>query len=46
MGNILEEVQIEVQDRLNADPQLSGLCVFVAENKKDVDYEIKAALGR
>lgn len=46
MGNILEEVQIEVQDRLNADPQLSGLCQFVAENKRDIDYEIKAALGK
>lgn len=46
MGNILEEVQIEVQDRLNADGQLSGLCQFVAENKRDIDYEIKSALGK
>lgn len=31
---------------MNADPQLSGLCAFIAENRKDVDYEIKAALGK
>ena len=31
---------------MNADSQLSGLCPFIAENRKDVDYEIKAALGK
>lgn len=44
--NILEEVQIYVADRLNADSQLSGLCPFIFENKKDIDYEIKSALGK
>ena len=44
--NILEEVQIYVADRLNADSQLSGLCPFIFENKKEIDYEIKSALGK
>ena len=44
--NILEEVQIYVADRLNADSQLSGLCPFISENRKDIDYEIKSALGK
>lgn len=44
--NILEEVQIYVADRLNADSQLSGLCPFIFENRKDIDYEIKSALGK
>ena len=44
--NILEEVQIYVADRLNADSQLSGLCPFIFENKRDIDYEIKSALGK
>lgn len=43
--NILEEVQIFVADKLNADPQLSA-CQFLVENKKDIDYEIKNALGK
>lgn len=46
MGNILEEVQVFVADKLNNDDELSGLCQFVVENKKDIDYEIKNALGR
>ena len=46
MANILEEVQQYVADKLNADSQLSGLCTFVAENKKNIDYEIKQALGK
>lgn len=32
-------------DKLNADPQLSA-CPFLVENIKDIDYEIKNALGR
>ena len=45
MSNILEEVQQYVADKLNADPQLSA-CPFLVENRKDIDYEIKNALGR
>ena len=45
MSNILEEVQRYVADKLNADPQLSA-CPFLVENRKDIDYEIKNALGR
>lgn len=45
MSNILEEVQSYVADKLNADPQLSA-CHFIAENRRDVEYEIKNALGR
>lgn len=45
MANILEEVQHYVADKLNADPQLSA-CPFLVENRKDIDYEIKNALGR
>lgn len=43
--NILEEVQIFVADKLNSDPQLSA-CPFLVENRKDIDYEIKSALGK
>ena len=45
MSNILEEVQRYVADKLNTDPQLSA-CPFLVENRKDIDYEIKNALGR
>ena len=45
MSNILDEVQHYVADKLNADPQLSA-CPFLVENIKDIDYEIKNALGR
>jgi len=45
MANILEEVQRYVADKLNADEQLSG-CTFLVENMKDIDYEIKKALGK
>ena len=45
MSNILDEVQRYVADKLNADPQLSA-CLFLIENRKDIDYEIKNALGR
>lgn len=43
--NILEEVQQYVADKLNADPQLSA-CPFLVENRKDIDFEIKQALGK
>lgn len=43
--NILEEVQCYVADKLNADPQLSA-CPFLVENRKDIDFEIKQALGK
>lgn len=46
MANILEDVQIYVADKLNSDSELSGLCPFIVENKKDVDFEIKQALGK
>lgn len=46
MANILEEVQQYVADKLNNDSQLSGLCTFLVENRKDIDYEIKQALGK
>lgn len=46
MKNILEEVQIYVADKLNADSQLSGLCTFLVENRRDIDFEIKTALGK
>lgn len=39
--NILSEVQTYVADKLNNDPQLSGLCPFLVENKKEIEYEIK-----
>ena len=45
MSNILEEVQYYVADKLNADPYLSA-CHFIAENRKDVEFEIKQALGK
>ena len=45
MSNILDEVQRYVADKLNTDPQLSA-CPFLVENRKDIDYEIKNALGR
>ena len=45
MSNILDEVQHYVADKLNADPQLSA-CHFIAENRRDVEFEIKQALGK
>lgn len=44
--NILEEVQTYVADKLNNDIELSGLCPFLVENKRDIDFEIKQALGK
>ena len=46
MGNLFEDVQQYVADKLNADSQLSGLCSFIPEERKDIDFEIKNALGR
>ena len=43
--NILEEVQQYVADKLNADSQLSA-CPFLVENRRDIDFEIKQALGK
>lgn len=43
MSNILEEVQEYVSDTLNA--QLSNQVTFLYENKRDIDFEIKNALG-
>ena len=45
MGNILEDVQIMVAEKLNGDPRLSA-CEFVWENAKTVDYQIRQALGK
>lgn len=46
MANILEDVQAYVVGKLSADYQLSGMCTFLVENSKDIDYQIKNALGR
>lgn len=46
MANILQDVQDCVVGKLSADYQLSGMCTFLSENRKDIDYEIKNALGR
>lgn len=44
--NILQDVQDYIVGKLSADYQLSGMCAFLPENRKDIDYEIKNALGR
>lgn len=44
MSNIFDEVQHIVAAQLNE--QLSGCCTFLAENRKDIDFEIKSALGK
>lgn len=46
MANILEDVQAYVVGKLSADYQLSGMCTFLVENSKDIDFQIKNALGR
>lgn len=43
--NILEDLQNYVAGRLSADPALSA-CPFLVENRKDIDYAVKNALGR
>lgn len=45
MANILEEVQQYVAGKLSSDTELSA-CPFLAENRKDIDFEIKNALGK
>lgn len=45
MSNILEEVQQYVAGKLSSDAELSA-CPFLAENRKDIDFEIKNALGK
>lgn len=44
--SILEDVQNFVVGKLSGDYQLSGNCTFLAENRKDIEYEIKNKLGR
>lgn len=46
MANILEDTQAYVVGKLSADYQLSGMCTFLVENNKDIDYQIKNALAR
>jgi len=43
--SILEEVQEYVVDQLMLNDELSGV-TFLAENRKDIDYEVKNHLGR
>ena len=44
---LLPQVQDFVAERLNQDPQLSSKCVtFLPEHKLEIEYEIKAALGK
>lgn len=45
MANILEDVQNYVVGKLSGDYILSA-CPFLAENRKDIDYEIKNRLGK
>lgn len=44
MANILYDLQNFVADKLNS--ELSSVCPFIPENRKDVDFEIKNALGK
>lgn len=44
MANLFDEVQHYVADKLN--DQLSAQCTFLAENRKDIDFEIKSHLGK
>ena len=45
-NNILEEVQDFVAKKLNMDSELSACVTFLAENRKDVEFEIKNSLGK
>ena len=38
--------QIEVSGIMNADPVLNGSCQFLAENIRDIDFQIRRALGK
>ena len=44
MDNILAEAQSYVAEKLNE--QLSSTVTFLAENRKDIEFEIKSHLGR
>lgn len=46
MNNILAEVQDFVAKKLNMDSELSACVTFLAENRKDVEFEIKNSLGK
>lgn len=44
--SILWQAQEVVADILNADEILSGRVSFFPENQKDIDFQLKNALGR
>lgn len=44
--SIFYQAQEQVCEALNTDEVLSGKVMFVSENSKDIDYEIKNAIGR
>ena len=44
--SILWQAQEIVADILNADAELSGKVTFIPENQKDIDFQLKNALGR
>ena len=44
--SILWQAQEIVADILNADAELSGKVNFIPENAKDIDFQLKNALGR
>lgn len=44
--SIFYQAQEQVCQALNEDEVLSGKVTFISENSKDIDYELKNALGR
>ena len=44
--SIFYQAQEQVCEALNNDDILSGKVTFISENSKDIDYEIKNAIGR
>ena len=44
--SIFYQAQEQVCEALNEDEVLSGKVTFISENSKDIDYELKNALGR
>ena len=44
--SIFYQAQEQVCEALNNDDILSGKVTFIPENSKDIDYEIKNAMGR
>lgn len=44
--SIFYQAQEQVCETLNNDEVLSGKVTFISENSKDIDYEIKNAMGR